>query len=240
MAATPSTEIRLPEAAVTELQEVDVAEWIDDHAIVVERASWNQMLSRYGFNDGPVGEINARADLFDLAKDASTDPASALRLLFNSLAWASRETHRTTRLSVAKIADDPYDVCQLLQRAAALSHTNPRRAYELLYPRGRAVVADLGPAVFTKYLYFAGGGDAEHPCCILDGNVALALQKTCGWLSLASHGWLAPAYERYTALLGTWVEEFGLSRRDVIERWLFEEGRRIRRCARSSRDGEGT
>ncbi|MEE6169531.1 MULTISPECIES: 8-oxoguanine DNA glycosylase OGG fold protein [unclassified Mycolicibacterium] len=235
MAATPSTEIRLPEAAVTELRDVDVSEWIDDHAIDVERTWWNQLLSIYGFDNDPVGEINVRADVFDLAKGVSTDPASALRLLFNSLAWTSRETHRKTRLSVAKIADDSYDVCQILQGAAALSHTDPRRAYELLYPRGRAVVADLGPAVFTKYLYFAGGGDAEHPCCILDGNIALALQRSCGWLSLASHGWLAPAYERYTALLGRWVEEFGLSRRDVIERWLFEEGRRIRRRARGSR-----
>ena len=81
-----------------------------------------------------------------------------------------------------------------------------------------------------KYLYLAGGGDPAHPCCILDENVALALRKTCGWKSLPLKGWLATAYDRYAALLGMWVDAHDLGRRDVIERWLFEEGKRLRRA----------
>lgn len=52
------------------------------------------------------------------------------------------------------------------------------------------------PAFFTKLMYFAGGGHPHHPCAILDENVALALQKTCGWTSLPLKGWLASAYQR--------------------------------------------
>ena len=59
--------------------------------------------------------------------------------------------------------------------------------------------------------------------------MALALQKTCGWMSLPLKGWLASAYQRYATLLGMWVDEHDLGRRDSIERWLFEEGKRVRR-----------
>jgi hypothetical protein len=97
-----------------------------------------------------------------------------------------------------------------------------------LYPRNRTAIPELGPAFFTKYLYFAGGGAASHPCCILDENVALALHQACGWQSLPTKNWLATAYERYAALLARWVIEHRLARVDVIERWLFEEGKRLR------------
>jgi hypothetical protein len=75
-----------------------------------------------------------------------------------------------------------------------------------------------------------GADRIDQPAgCILDENVALALQKTCGWTSLPLKGWLAPAYQRYAILLGMWVDQHDLGRRDSIERWLFEEGKRVRR-----------
>src|SRR4029077_3741329 len=102
---------------------------------------------------------------------------------------------------------DPDAAAALLQQAAALSPTDPQAAYDLLYPRNRTTISDLGPAFVTKHLYFAGGGDPALPCCILDDNVALALQKTCGWTSLPLKGWLAPAYQRYAILPGMWVDQ---------------------------------
>lgn len=79
-----------------------------------------------------------------------------------------------------------------------LHGTSPRSAYECLHARPHAGLADVGPATLTKYLYFAGCGDAAHPSCILDGNVALSLWKACGRKSLASHGWPSPTYGRAT------------------------------------------
>ena len=72
-------------------------------------------------------------------------------------------------------------------------------------------------------------GAADYPCAILDENVARALHDTCGWKSLPiKGGWHPNAYERYCTRLGMWVDKHeGITRRDMIERWLFEEGKRL-------------
>ena len=228
MAATPLTEIHLPERAITQLREVDASEWIDNHAIAVGRDWWTKALQAHGLTDTITGEVIRRADIFTL-DDASASPAAALTVLFNALAWGSGDKRRNNKARIAAIAANPDTAAALLQHAAALSHDDPMTAYDVLYPNNRTAISDLGPAFFTKYLYFAGAGNPDHPCCILDENVALALQKACGWHSLPLKGWLASAYDRYATLLGHWVDEHQLGRRDVIERWLFEEGKRLRR-----------
>ncbi|MCV7382223.1 hypothetical protein H7K14_00065 [Mycolicibacter longobardus] len=228
MTATPLTDIHLPEQAVAELRSADVAEWIHGHAIPVGRPWWTQTLTAHGFADTLIGETIRRADIFALADTAPETPQAALTLLWNSLAWGSGDKLRNNRARIASIAADRVGAAAVLQQAAALSHTDPQSAYHLLYPRNRTAICNLGPAFFTKYLYFAGGGDPAHPCCILDENVVLALQKTCGWKSLPLRGWLDSAYQRYATLLGIWVDEHSLDRPDIIERWLFEEGKRIR------------
>ncbi|MDR7170513.1 hypothetical protein J2W56_004264 [Nocardia kruczakiae] len=93
----------------------------------------------------------------------------------------------------------------------------------MLRPGDRSnAIEFLGPAFFTKYLYFAGGGDPDHPCCILDTRVATTLHRA-GWSSLPTKGsWLASAYQRYNDLLADWKTRTGAPRRDVIERWLFD------------------
>ena len=70
----------------------------------------------------------------------------------------------------------------------------------------------------------------DHPCKILDENVARALRDACGWenLPVEKGGWYASTYDCYCTLLGAWVDEHeGIYRRDIIERWLFEEGKRL-------------
>lgn len=231
MSATPLTDIHLPERAISELSDVDVAEWIDDHAIPVGRRWWTDALTAAGLDDTLTGDTIRRADIFALADAAGEDPAAALTLLWNALAWGSGDKRRNNKARIAAVAADPAAAAALLQQAAVLSRTDPQAAYDLLYPNNRTAISDLGPAFFTKYLYFAGGGHPAHPCAILDENVALALQKTCGWTSLPLKGWLASAYGRYATLLGMWVDEHDLGRGDTIERWLFEEGKRVRRGA---------
>ncbi len=133
------------------------------------------------------------------------------------------------------MAADPTNAAELLVKAAELSPTQPRRAYDLLYPRHRGAIPQLGPAFFTEYLYFAGGGDPNHPCTIFDINVARALHETCGWTSLPiAGGWHADTYERYCTLLGTWVDQ------DLIERWLFEEGKHLARKKTNRRTAAAT
>ena len=103
------------------------------------------------------------------------------------------------------------------------------RQSDQLYPNNKTALSDLGPAFFTKYLYFAGAGSAVHRCSILDENVAMSLHRTCGWASLPTTNWLATAYERYALLLDRWIDEYRLPRRDLVERWLFENGKTLER-----------
>jgi hypothetical protein len=62
---------------------------------------------------------------------------------------------------------------------------------------------------------------------------ALADAATDDPAALTLKGWLASAYQRYATLLGMWVDQHDLGRRDSIERWLFEEGKRVRRSGSS-------
>lgn len=230
--ATPLEDIHLPERAIERLTNVQVTDWIDNHKIDVGQGWWTSTLREHGFDDTLVGETIRRADIFALADQAAETPSAALTLLWNSLAWGSGSKRRNNKARIASVARDREGAAALLQRAARLSRTQPHAAYGLLYPDNRTAIPELGPAFFTKYLYFAGGGAAGHPCCILDENVALALHTTCGWRSLPTKNWLDSAYGRYAELLARWVSEHRLARLDVIERWLFEEGKRVRPLTR--------
>jgi hypothetical protein len=229
MAATPLGDIDLPAPAITQLAGVRVEDWIDNHAITVGRRWWTRTLNDNGFDETLTGETIRRADIFALADPALESPDAALTLLWNALAWGSGDKRRNNKARIASVAAERATAAELLQSAAQLARTKPLAAYDLLYPGNKTAISDLGPAFFTKFLYFAGGGAADHPCAILDENVALALNKTCGWHSLPSKNWLATAYERYATLLGRWVDDHGLHRRDVIERWLFEQGKTLDR-----------
>jgi hypothetical protein len=232
MEATPLTEIHLPDHAATELAAVNVDEWIDSQAIPVDHEWWADELDAHGLNDPLIGNTIRRGDIFGLAEKAAEGPEAALALLWNAVAWGSGKRNRNNSKRIASVAGDPARASGLLMGAAELSHTSPVKAYELLYPHHRGAIRQLGPAFFTKYLYFAGAGDTQHPCAILDQNVARALHDTCGWASLPVKrgGWHASAYDRYCTLLGVWVQRHdGINRRDVIERWLFDEGKRLAR-----------
>jgi hypothetical protein len=228
MAATNLSDAHLPARAIAQLTEINVEDWIYNHKFDVGRSWWTRALQDRGFDDTLVGDTMRRGDVFALADQAVDDPNGALNLLWNALAWGSGSRRRNNKARIASVARDRDTAAGILQRAAELSRTDPLAAYDTLYPQNSTAISYLGPAFFTKFLYFAGGGAAGHQCCILDENVALALHKTCGWQSLPLKNWLATAYERYAALLARWVCEHSLQRRDVIERWLFEEGKRLR------------
>jgi hypothetical protein len=229
MAATDLADMHLPATAVAELQAVDPVEWIDHHRIDVGRSWWTGALADHDFDDTILGETISRADIFAIADRALEDPDAAITLLWNALAWGSGEKRRNNKARIAAVAQDRTAAGQLLQHAARISRADPLQAYDLLYPENKTAISDLGPAFFTKYLYFAGAGSAEHRCSILDENVALSLNRTSGWKSLPSSKWLATAYERYALLLDRWTHEHAIPRHDTFERWLFEDGKRMRR-----------
>jgi len=227
MNATSLPDIHLPAAGVTAISAADPAEWIDGQTINVGRRWWTMALAEHGFEDTILGETIARRDIFAIADAAQEDPSASLILLWNSLAWGSGSKRRLNKARIASVARDRDGASALLQRAAQASRSDPLKAYSLLYPNNKTALRGLGPAFFTKYLYFAGAGSADHRCCILDRNVAAALRERCGWKSLPDQGWFASTYERYALLLDQWVAKYGFTHRDMIERCLFDEGKTI-------------
>lgn len=106
----------------------------------------------------------SRAYLFSLADDAVGDDTgtSALRLLWHTLLWGTGDGNRNNLQRIKAIAEDPHRSANLLRDAARISRRHPREAFDILRPK-RNAIRSLGPAFFTKYLYFAGGGQPNHP-----------------------------------------------------------------------------
>ena len=68
---------------------------------------------------------------------------------------------------------------EALRHAAVASRTDPETAFKTLQPL-RPLIASLGPIFFTKYLYFAGAGNAQHRCLIVDKRVLATLSRYTG------------------------------------------------------------
>lgn len=211
-------------------------ERIDNHAVAVPAAWWNSALAQNGLPGGPVtgrtgpgGRTTiSRGQLFALASDADlASDHDLLRLLWHVLAWGSGFTLRHNHKRLKAIAGSPSTAAAALRAAASHARTDPESAYARLYRLTGDPIPHLGPAFFTKYLYFSGAGDPGHPCVILDSRVAHTLHARCGWNSLRSGGnWPPRTYRRYCDLMARWsTEETARTGRDVapdeIERWLF-------------------
>lgn len=99
-----------------------------------------------------------------------------------------------------------------------LRETGPVAAYDALL--GRLRIAHLGPAFFTKFLYFAGydAGTEPRPL-ILDRFVARGLRA--GW---PSTGWTSGQYGEYLRHAQVWARESGTTP-DAVELALFRAGK---------------
>lgn len=177
-----------------------------------------------------------RTDLMALARDVLIPDSSdvqVLELLWYTLAWGSGTSRRQNRRRIDAFRDEEQrrTRTELLRVAAAAAAAGDVTvAYGTLIRRGGGVIPGLGPAFFTKFLYFAGGGDVDHPAAILDARVARSLHRL-GWSSLPSGwaNWFTATYVSYCDLLGRWAEEVAQDRgaavgRDELEYLLFRWG----------------
>lgn len=183
-----------------------------EQTIPVDLQWWDDSVAAFGVPGGPLqregvggGRIElSRGQVFAAAADLS-EPAAVWRLLWLSMAWGTGSRRRQVHRRMRAAAADPHRYVEALTNAAELSRTDPEKAYALLYPGDRTLIPFLGPAFFTKFLYFAGAGAPTHPSLILDSRVATALHRA-GWTSLGTRGgWPAQTYRRYTELLGRWA-----------------------------------
>jgi hypothetical protein len=189
-------------------------EAIDEHPVKIREQWWHDKISARGLRGAlPAGPILTRAEVWAPTDDVFT-------LLWRALAWGSGRFLRQNVRRLKSIADDVPRAERLLTKAMEESRKDPAAAYAALRPGLRNEIRYLGPAFFTKFLYFAGGGNPEHPCLILDQRVAAALNDHCEWKSLHSGNWPTVTYERYCTLLKRWAEEHRCAA-DEIEFTLF-------------------
>ncbi|MGP6172830.1 8-oxoguanine DNA glycosylase OGG fold protein [Corynebacterium sp. A21] len=198
----------------------------------VNRSAMEDELRRQGFEHRILGDWITRTQLFELAGWAQESREGALTLLWNSLAWAEGRANRNNRRRIRVVAADQERIADVLIAAARLSHIDGATAYtRLLHGIRSPEIPTVGAAVFSKYLYFCGGGRVGHQCLILDRHIADGLVEA-GWEGMRRSNWSAAEYTEYLDLLESWrvtlTPEHPRLRVDLIERALAEHGADLR------------
>jgi hypothetical protein len=217
MARTELSRLALPAWAVPSAPRDEA---VAAQSIAIRPAWWRAGIGARGLpGEPPAEESLTRAAVWCHADDVFT-------LLWHALSWGAGRYLRQNVKRLNAIRTDVDGARALLTTAAELSRTSPQAAYEVLRPGHRNAIGHLGPSFFTKFLYFAGGGDPAHPSLILDRRVATSLRDECGWESLHRMGpWPPDTYARYCDLLHRWAKDHDRAA-DELERTLFSGPRR--------------
>lgn len=181
-------------------------------------------------------ELLTRGDIFAIGRVATAPDATdddVLSLLWHALAWGTGSSQRGNARRIESLtgADRAVNVELLRTAAKHAMDGDPASAYSTLICRGGGRIRGLGPAFFTKFLYFASEGTTGTRCLILDARVAGEL-GLAGWASLPhrggsySYNWYTDTYVSYCELLAHWAEEESDRLKttvwpDEIERALF-------------------
>lgn len=181
---------------------------------------WPASLAK--LEDSPHGYVEIdRDDVFALAQ---TDGAHReLHTAVAAYAWGVGKWAFLIGRQVRPFTKHSDVVEERLRNAAgALSREGAVEAYSTMVPGGKNYVPFMGPAYFTKFLFFMGyRNECPGPKpLILDRRVATAL-RAGAVMDLADSGWSASTYEQYLAYCHNEQPEDPKS----VEKDLFERGR---------------
>lgn len=200
---------------------------------------WRHEIEKAGLEvRGPLGDSNEtihldRNILFGLAAEVSHHERDPRDFALHVLLWGSGSTRRNNRGRITSLAEPGGEA--ILREALEAARANSDDAFDAFRSRGRNTFAHLGPAYFTKLMYFAGEGEPKHASLIVDRRVLTALVRTRigeGLTTAANYG--RDTYQRACAVM----EEVASSARDsgddrlqdctadLVERWAFDEGGR--------------
>ena len=223
-----------PRELITWLEGTTRQQSIHEHAVIVGLDWWNDThqhlpglpVTASGQTTGD--RLLSRQEIFALADDATNEESGtgALRLLWHALAWGTGTRQRGNEKRITAITADLPRNRALLREAAKASRADPIAAFRLLRPN-RNAISYLGPNFSTKYLYFAGGGNVEHPCVIVDKRVrARLLRMTQDPRFAPKSQYSATDYQAALEQLGAWASNAAtvIGRPvavDEVERWAF-------------------
>lgn len=197
---------------------------------------WSTQLSKNNMADirltmDPTGQGSSyisRGDLFEFAAREKTfdDQSATLSFLWHVVLWGSGAKHSRIAPKInsfADIAQRRHHVSLLQQAARVAKAGDIGAAYTLLRPNSRAAIRNLGPSYFTKFLYFATGGETA---LILDQKVATNLQVLkCPTAPSNSSSSSSTEYVTYCQTLRSWADLITANgtpcQADELERALF-------------------
>jgi hypothetical protein len=164
-----------------------------------------------------------RGFLFELAETTrDTSHPDWVSFLWHIFAWGVMGDFRNVGAVAQGGASANRDkLNQLLGETAGASHRGEiRRAYEAIYRK----IPRLGPAFFSKFLYFTGDRNTTDPrCLILDSRVKSAVFTLTGADFFNDR---PDTYESYCLQMAEWSTEHGAPP-DEIEFRLYQFGQRI-------------
>jgi hypothetical protein len=163
-----------------------------------------------------------RQDVFDLTRAVST-PREAIQCYVAICAWGAGPRARLVGRRVRVLRENKAVGERLL--AGMLLAENPVAAYIEFRRGGTNRLLHLGPAFFTKIIYFAGYDVRVIPNpLILDRYVAAAIRDLADLDWPRTWNWTPWQYEQYLMLATDWASCWG-TQADVVERTLFEHGK---------------
>ncbi|MEU3449167.1 hypothetical protein AB0H29_18405 [Streptomyces thermolilacinus] len=203
--------------------------------IPFDRARWLPVLPGLGWwppelDDCPIVAGRPRVDrttVFTVSRRSDTTEGRR-HLLTAALVWGTgTKTRSVTRRGRVFASSPARDIDAHLDAALGLLRTEgATAAYYALNNDHR--ITYLGPAFFTKVLYFAGYEECAGPLrpLILDSLVARALQAADPGGKWRRSGWTTPHYTRYLTLAHEQARRAGVLP-DQVEAALFARGRTL-------------
>lgn len=194
-------------------------------SLPVPAADWQRYLAVMpaGVAVRPAEGVITRSALFKLAEVDREEQSqrSALDLFWNTMAWGIAGTWRNIPRLANGVAADVDRAAEALRQAQRLSFAGEvRGSYQAL----NGSIKYLGPAFFTKFLYFTADRSQAAYALILDERVRVAWQILTGEELQASS---SADYARYCHAAGDSGRRAGLQP-DEVEACLYHLGRRAR------------
>lgn len=169
-----------------------------------------------------------RGDVFALAAVVETTD-DAVRAYVGACVWGTGLPGMGVARRVRPLSAHGDAGERLLESIKTLRADGAVAAYQRLDKGGDLRLVGLGPAFFTKLLYFSGWDKGPGPQpLILDQFVVKALNEQAGFGWQTNWTWTADQYHSYLETAAEWADAWGTTA-DVVELALFEHGKALSR-----------
>lgn len=197
---------------------------VAEESLKVDTKRWQTYLSNMpiAVEIEPSDDVITRTALFSLAEVDRQEQSnrSVLQLFWNIMAWGIAGSWRNVSRLVSEVETNSERVLATLREAQALSFEGSE-ADAFCALNGR--IKRLGPAFFTKFLYFTANQDRVGHALILDDRVRVAWRILAGYYLRDDS---AKDYARYCTEAGEAAQRLGL-RASEVEACLYHLGRKV-------------